>query len=76
MTELTAQVAQEDDPAFLYKNWFFGTLEIVVEKIHRMTQYTGGHLLELHLQYWPDSALEGHAVYGTFCDQDHASFSR
>ena len=26
MTELTAQVAQqEDDPAFLYKDWFFGT---------------------------------------------------
>ena len=25
MTELTAQVAQQDDPAFLYKDWFFGT---------------------------------------------------
>jgi alkanesulfonate monooxygenase SsuD/methylene tetrahydromethanopterin reductase-like flavin-dependent oxidoreductase (luciferase family) len=41
MTELTAQVAEEDDPEFLYKDWFFGTPEIVAEKIHRMTQYTG-----------------------------------
>lgn len=41
MTELTAQVAQEDDPDFLYKDWFFGTPEIVAEKIYRMTQYTG-----------------------------------
>lgn len=41
MTELTAQVAQEDDPDFLYKDWFFGTPEIVAEKIYRMTRYTG-----------------------------------
>ncbi len=41
MTELTAQVAVEDDPEFLYKDWFFGTPEIVAEKIYRMTQYTG-----------------------------------
>lgn len=41
MTERTAQVAQQDDPEFLYKDWFFGTPEIVAEKIHRMTQYTG-----------------------------------
>ena len=41
MTELTAQVAQEDDPDFLYKDWFFGTPEIVAEKIYRMTQYAG-----------------------------------
>jgi alkanesulfonate monooxygenase SsuD/methylene tetrahydromethanopterin reductase-like flavin-dependent oxidoreductase (luciferase family) len=41
MTELTAQVAQADDPEFLYKDWFFGTPEIVAEKIYRMTQYTG-----------------------------------
>ena len=32
---------QEDDPAFLYKDWFFGTPEIVAEKIYRMTQYIG-----------------------------------
>lgn len=41
MTELTAQVDEKDDPEFLYKDWFFGTPEIVAEKIHRMTQYTG-----------------------------------
>lgn len=41
MTELTAQVAAEDDPEFLYKDWFFGTPEIMAEKIYRMTQYTG-----------------------------------
>ena len=41
MTELTAQLAEQDDPEFLYKDWFFGTPEIVAEKIHRMTQYTG-----------------------------------
>ena len=41
MTELTAQMAEKDDPEFLYKDWFFGTPEIVAEKIHRMTQYTG-----------------------------------
>jgi len=37
MTELTTQVAQEDIPDFLYKDWFFGTPEIVAEKIYRMT---------------------------------------
>jgi alkanesulfonate monooxygenase SsuD/methylene tetrahydromethanopterin reductase-like flavin-dependent oxidoreductase (luciferase family) len=41
MTELTAQVDEEDDPEFLYKDWFFGTPERVAEKIHRMTRYTG-----------------------------------
>src|SRR6266545_4231414 len=41
MTELTAQVAQEDNPEFLYKDWFFGTPEIVAEKIYRMTRYAG-----------------------------------
>ncbi|MBM3222647.1 MAG: LLM class flavin-dependent oxidoreductase [Candidatus Tectomicrobia bacterium] len=41
MTELTTRVAQEDDPDFLYKDWFFGTPEIVAEKIYRMTQYVG-----------------------------------
>src|SRR3989454_535811 len=41
MTELTAQMAQQDDPEFLYKDWFFGTPEIVAEKIYRMTQYVG-----------------------------------
>jgi alkanesulfonate monooxygenase SsuD/methylene tetrahydromethanopterin reductase-like flavin-dependent oxidoreductase (luciferase family) len=41
MTEQTARVTQEDDPDFLYKDWFFGTPEIVAEKIHRLTQYTG-----------------------------------
>lgn len=41
MTELTAPLAEHDDPAFLYKDWFFGTPEIIAEKIYRMTQYTG-----------------------------------
>jgi len=41
MTELTPHLAQADDPEFLYKDWFFGTPEIVAEKIYRMTQYTG-----------------------------------
>lgn len=37
MTELTAQLAQEDDPEFLYKDWFFGTPEIIAERTYRMT---------------------------------------
>jgi alkanesulfonate monooxygenase SsuD/methylene tetrahydromethanopterin reductase-like flavin-dependent oxidoreductase (luciferase family) len=41
MTELTARVAEQDDPDFLYRDWFFGTPEIVAEKIRRMTQYVG-----------------------------------
>jgi alkanesulfonate monooxygenase SsuD/methylene tetrahydromethanopterin reductase-like flavin-dependent oxidoreductase (luciferase family) len=41
MTELTARVAGQDDPDFLYKDWFFGTPEIVAEKIRRLTQYVG-----------------------------------
>jgi alkanesulfonate monooxygenase SsuD/methylene tetrahydromethanopterin reductase-like flavin-dependent oxidoreductase (luciferase family) len=41
MTELTARLAQEDAPEFLYKDWFFGTPEIVAEKIYRMTQFAG-----------------------------------
>lgn len=41
MTEQTARVAQEDDPDTLYRDWFFGTPEIVAEKLRRLTQYTG-----------------------------------
>lgn len=41
LTERTALVIQEDDPEFLYKDWFFGTPEMVAEKIDRMTRYTG-----------------------------------
>lgn len=40
-TDLTARVAQEDDPGLLYRDWFFGTPEIVAEKLRRLTQYTG-----------------------------------
>ena len=64
MTELTAQVAQEDGPDFLYKDWFFGTPEIVAEKIYRMTQYAGVSYLNLYLQPGPDPAREDHAVHG------------
>jgi len=41
LTEQTARVAQEDDPDILYRDWFFGTPEVVAEKLHRLTQYTG-----------------------------------
>ena len=41
MTELTPKLAEQDDPEFLYKDWFFGTPEIVAEKIYRMTRYVG-----------------------------------
>ncbi len=41
MTELQPHVDLEDDPDTLYKDWFFGTPEIVAEKLHRLTQYTG-----------------------------------
>src|SRR5262245_45563192 len=73
---LTAQVAQEDDPDFLYKAWFFGTPEIVAEKIYRMTQYAGRHLLKLHLQSGPDPAREDHALHGAVCHEGHAALPR
>ena len=76
MTELTAQVAQEDDPDFLYKDWFFGTPEIVAEKIYRMTQYAARQLLELYLQPGPDPAREDHAVHGAVCHEGHAPLPR
>ena len=41
MTEQTERVAEHDDPEFLYRDWFFGTPEIVAEKLRRLTQYTG-----------------------------------
>jgi alkanesulfonate monooxygenase SsuD/methylene tetrahydromethanopterin reductase-like flavin-dependent oxidoreductase (luciferase family) len=41
MTELTAPLADQDDPDSLYKDWFFGTPEVVAEKIYRMTRHTG-----------------------------------
>src|SRR5256712_11868076 len=51
MTELTAPMAEHDDPEFLYKDWFFGTPDLVAEKIHRMTRYVGVTWLKctLHL---------------------------
>jgi hypothetical protein len=41
MTERTARVAEQDDPDFLYKDWFFGTPEVVAAKIPRLTQHVG-----------------------------------
>ena len=75
MTELTAQVAQEDDPDFLYKDWFFGTPEIVAEKIYR-GPVRWRHLLELYLQPGPDPAREDHALYGAVCHEGHAALPR
>ena len=54
MTELTAQVAQEDDPDFLYKDWFFGTGDCRGEDLpHDPVRWR--HLLELYLQAWARS---------------------
>ena len=40
-TDLTPSLAGEDDPESLYQDWLFGTLEIVAEKLDRLTQCTG-----------------------------------
>lgn len=41
LTEQTARVPQQDDPDFLYRDWFFGTPDVVAEKLQRLTRYTG-----------------------------------
>ena len=39
--DLTPGVDIEDDPEALYRDWLFGTPEVVAEKIHHLTQSTG-----------------------------------
>ena len=40
-SDLTPGLAEEDDPETLYQDWLFGTPEVVVEKLHRLTESTG-----------------------------------